>query len=46
MEATFYINPLKPMSASEFDLRKTIIEYYSEEYFGIDVQMKVINHEF
>jgi hypothetical protein len=38
---------LRPESASEFDnLRKIILKYYLEEYFGIDVQMKVIEHEF
>jgi hypothetical protein len=35
------------MSASKFDhLRKTIIKYYLEEYFGIDVEMEVIDLEF
>ena len=28
------------------DLRKIIIKYYLEEYFGIDIQMKVLDFEF
>jgi hypothetical protein len=26
-------------------LRKIVIKCYFEEYFGIDTQMKVVNHE-
>jgi hypothetical protein len=34
-------------SASELDNSEiTIIKYYLEEYFGIDIQMKVIDLEF
>jgi hypothetical protein len=41
------INPYKTMSAFEIhSLRKIVIKYYMEEYFGIDVQMKVIDFEF
>ena len=28
------------------NLRKIIIKYYLEEYFGIDIQMKVLDFEF
>jgi len=28
------------------DLGKTIIKYYLEEYFGIDIQIKVVDFEF
>jgi hypothetical protein len=28
------------------NLRKNIINYYLEEYFGIDIQMKVLGFEF
>jgi hypothetical protein len=42
-----YLNPKSTESASELDkLRKTIVKYYLEEYFGIDVQTKVIDLEF
>jgi hypothetical protein len=41
------IRHYRPESASEFDyLRRIIIKYYLKEYFGIDVQMKVIDYEF
>jgi hypothetical protein len=40
------INPQKTKSASKIpNLRKTIIKYNLEEYFGIDAQMKVIDLE-
>jgi hypothetical protein len=38
------INPWRPKNAFEFDnLRKTIIKYYFKKYFGIDLQMQVID---
>jgi hypothetical protein len=44
---SYILNSCRPESALEFDnLRKIIIKYYLEEYFGIDVQMKVINFEY
>jgi hypothetical protein len=41
------VDPSRPESASEFDnLRKIILKYYLEEYFGIDVLTKVTDLEF
>jgi hypothetical protein len=41
------INPQRTESAFEIpSSRKTVTEYNLEEYFGIDVQMKVIDLEF
>jgi hypothetical protein len=41
------INPKRTKSASEIPrLRETVIKYNLEDYFGIDVQMKVIDLEF
>jgi hypothetical protein len=41
------MNPSRTECASEFDnLKQTVIKYYLEEYFGIDVQIKVLDFEF
>jgi hypothetical protein len=46
-KAIRWFNPEKIESAFEIpNLKKTIIKYNLEEYFRIDVQMKVIGLEF
>jgi hypothetical protein len=41
------INPQRTKSASKIpSFRKTVIKYNLEEYFGINVQMKVIDLDF
>jgi hypothetical protein len=43
----FQSNSYRPESAYEImSLRKIVIKYNLEEYFGINVQMKVIDLEF
>ena len=40
------VNPKHTSVLGIDNLRKSIINYYLEEYFGIDIQMKVLDFEF
>jgi hypothetical protein len=46
-DSKMVLNLKSPGNASKTNnVRKPIIKYYLEEYFGIDVQMKFIDLEF